>query len=301
MHLNTSRDISNDSIIMSAEELARGLSKLSMAALLRFVAAILWLAATSLIMSILPYLPRMYAIAYELQAKLISPSQLPPWFAEVAMKSLIASILMLIGLIILAVSAYAFLWPAFSALNRGSERFRVSNILVKVGLLGYTFTLIANVVVGQYVGVQIANIMRSHVSPLAKMLLVKKIVSSYLPIFTTFSGLLTLFAILVTAGICIGLAVIARITGSKIHYVSLILLAVAETVYIVSGAAYVSAYSSPMSLGMHPPSMSIAVGLVSYILFLIASILIFIGCRADISKVKQLEESALASSVTSTS
>ncbi|NPA70300.1 MAG: hypothetical protein GXO26_05765 [Crenarchaeota archaeon] len=283
---------------MSAEELARGLSKLSMAALLRFVAAILWLAASSLIISILPYLPRMYVIVYKLQAKMISPSQLPPWFAEVAMKSMIASILMIIGLIILAVSAYAFLWPAFSALNRGSEKFRISNILVKVGLLGYTFTLIGNVILGQYVGIQIANVMRSHLNILAKMLLVKKIVSTYLPIFTTFSGLLTLFAVLVIAGICIGLAVIARITGSKIHYVSLILLALAEIIYIVSGAAYIAAYSSPMSLGMHISMMSIGAGIVSYILFIIAPILIFIGCRADISKVRQLEETELARSTT---
>ncbi|NPB00265.1 MAG: hypothetical protein GXO10_02725 [Crenarchaeota archaeon] len=276
---------------MSSEEFVRGLSKFSMAALLRFVAAILWLVSTSLMLSIFPYLPKMYAIVYKLQAKKISPSQLPPWFAEVAMRSLISSILMIIGLIILAVSAYAFLWPAFSSLRRSSEKFKVSNMLVKVGLLGYTFTLIGNTIVGQYVGMRIANIMRSHINPLAKMLLIKKIVISYLPIFTTLGGLLTLFSVLVIAGICIGLALIARITGSKIHYISIILLVVGEIIYIVSGAANIAAYASPMSLGMHLPITGLEIGIASYILFLIASILIFMGCRADISKVRQLEES----------
>ncbi len=272
------------------EELARGLSKLSTAALLRFISAILWLVSISLIISVMPYIPRFYLITYELRSKMISPSSLPAWFSVVATKLMISGILLIIGLIILAVSAYAFLWPAFSALRRGSEKFRISNILVKVGLLGFTFTLIGTVAVSQYIGMQIMAAFSHITSPLARALYIKKIMLTYTPIVTTLVGLQSLFALITIAGICLGLAMIAKITGSKIHYVSLALLAIGEIIYIASGAARIQSYSSPVGATAHISGLTIGLGIVSYILLLVSSILIFIGCRADIPKVRQLEE-----------
>ncbi|NPA22768.1 MAG: hypothetical protein GXO23_00520 [Crenarchaeota archaeon] len=273
-----------------SEELSRGLSKLSIAALLRFVAAILFLITVSIVVSVLPYVPRFLILAYELRNKMIPPTSLPSWFYSVYMKLSVAGILSIISLIVLAVSAYAFLWPAFSALSRGSVRFKPSNILVKVGLLGYTFTLIGSMALSQVVQFQAMSVLKRSIAPLEKALLIRKIALSYIPIFTTLGWLEYLFSILVIAGICIGLAVLARITGSKIHYVSLALLAVGEVLYIVSGISSLASYMSVMSAGMHISSFMIGVGVASYIFTLVASFLIFIGCRADIPKVKQLEE-----------
>ncbi len=255
--------------------LTKGLSKFSTASLLHFIALILTLAGMGIMTSIAPYFVKFIQIAYKLSLHLISRPQIPSWFFAIATKLMIAGVLMIIALILEAVSAYAFLWSAFSRFSEYDRKFSLASILVKVGLAGYTAMIVAGIAYSQYIRMQIQKALTTYkASPISLMLYIKSIQMSAMSVAYTIGALMTIFYILTISGICVGLYHLRRLGNSGLFTACIVLLVIDLISYLASsgGIRMISSMLTQVT------TLSI-LGSVSFIAGIIACILIFIGCR----------------------
>ncbi len=267
-----------------SSELVRGLSKFSTASLLEFIAIILLLAGSGVMISIASYYYKFLEIAQKLSLHLISPSQIPSWFYTVATYMTIGSALIILFLIISAVSAYAFLWPAFSAFSRHDKKFYIPNLLVKIGIVGYTVMFISSIALSTYFTTVLIRSIHK-MSPIGILLYIKSLTMKILPIALTLGILLTIFHILTLCGICIGLYYLRSYGLSGLFTISMILLIIDIVLIIVTTPGI----HTTLSMFRMATAVSSITSLIQPIPGLIACILIFIACRILKSRIEKEE------------